>query len=166
MEPEESILSDDGKVMVTMVNETLISVQEVVPASPTARYHIKFEGDPHTIVYTPGDYRRVDSWPITLAQSGGRLFVHAYETADRNQEYEHISELIQSAAKVKDVNLDDPSHTYTLWNDIDGHMVYMGSFRDSHSVWTEASKYKGQKDAYVAVGPLSRLRISKVDKGQ
>jgi hypothetical protein len=38
MKPEESILRDDRKVMVTQVNEELIRIEEISPASPTTRY--------------------------------------------------------------------------------------------------------------------------------
>ena len=33
-------------------------------------------------------------------------------------------------------------------NDVEGHMVYMGSFRDSPSAWTQAPRYTGPIEAY------------------
>jgi hypothetical protein len=95
MKPEESILRDDRKVMVTQVNEELIRIEEISPASPTTGYHIQTEDGSWKISYTPGDFKHVNTHRINSAQSEQTLLIKTYETADRGQDYEHIADLIK-----------------------------------------------------------------------
>jgi hypothetical protein len=81
-----------------------------------------------------------------------------------NEIYE-IGKKIKTAAKEGGIDLNDPKHEYTLWNDRGRYFQYTGSYGgDSHAAWADAREPPGSLKLYSAKAPLHGFAVMLVDR--
>jgi hypothetical protein len=76
-----------------------------------------------------------------------------------------IGEKIKLAAKESGIDLNDPKHEHTLWNDRGSYFQYSGSYAaDSNAAWADGRNHQPGMNLYVARGPLNGFGVMLVER--